>query len=355
MNQTPLHSAHKSREAEMAEEGLWVVPKYYGDPSRVAAELEQLRTGAGIIDLAQISTVTLAGPDARRFCNGMFTNNIKRLTPGQGNRNAMCDDRGRIQGLLDVYCTDHDSFLGVLEGVTGEWFEERYQLYIVFDDVQMTIHDGAPWVLSVQGPKADAILSAAGLPCPAEPGQHLEADNGTRVCRKDRTGTGGVDLLIPDAAIIPTFDDLINAGAEPVGHLAFEHARILAGRARWPHDGSDKTLVHELRLESEVCNFNKGCYLGQEVINRIDVKGQVTKRLSGLLLDETALPPQGSTLWHGEKEVGWVTKAIEDHDRSLALGIVRKAAWDAGTTLQIQVGDRQLSATVVDLPFNREP
>jgi folate-binding protein YgfZ len=338
----------------MEVDGQWLLPLRYGDEPQVSTEIDVLHTGAGLVDLANVGSVTLSGPDARRFCNGMFTNNIRRLTPGQGNRNAMCDDRGRIQGLMDIYCTDEDSFLGVLEGVSAAWFEERYQLYIVFDDVEMTVSDAAPWVLSVQGPETDAVLAKLGLPIPEESGDHVQVEDGIRVCRKNRTGAGGVDLLVPADVLTPTFEALAAAGATPVGHAAFDQARILAGRARWPHDGTEKSLVHELRLEDEVCNFDKGCYLGQEVINRIDVKGQVTKRLSGLALAQDALPPAGAELWRGDKAVGWVTAAVRSGGQALALAIVRKAAWDLGTEVEIRAGDKVVSATVVDLPFESD-
>jgi folate-binding protein YgfZ len=335
----------------MAVDGDWILPQHYGDPSHIPQEVAALQTGVGVVDMCQVGTVTLAGPDARRFCNGMFTNNIKRLTTGQGNRNAMCDDRGRVQGLLDVYCTDDDAFLGVLEGVSAAWFEERYQLYIVFDDVEMVVNDGAPWVLSLQGPQADTVLTKLGLPVPTDPGDHLQIEDGIRVARKDRTGQGGVDLLIPEDALGATFEALIAAGAIPVGQTAFDHARILAGRARWPHDGSEKTLVHELRVNEEVCNFNKGCYLGQEVINRIDVKGQVAKRITGLRFEEDALPPEGAEIWCADKLAGRITSAIRSDGRALALGVVRKYAWKPGTAVEVRASGRTVQAHIVELPF----
>ena len=134
--------------------------------TNTADEVRLARAGAGLVDLGHVQTVRLSGPDARRFTNGMFTNNIRDLQPGECVRSAMCDDRGRVQGLLDVLCTAEDTFEGVLEGVSAEWFESRYGLYIVFDDVEMETFEDAPWVLSLQGPKAAEILATAGLPSP---------------------------------------------------------------------------------------------------------------------------------------------------------------------------------------------
>jgi folate-binding protein YgfZ len=316
----------------------------------VDEEIQSLREGAGLLDMAEVQSVTLSGPDARRFCNGMFTNNIRDLKPGEGNRSAACDDLGRIHCLLDIYCTDPHTFLAVLEGVDSGWFEERYGLYIVFDDVEMIAHPDDPWVLSVQGPKATDVLAAAGLPAPSS--GHAQVGEGIRVCRKDRAGTGGFDLFVPADVLDTTFEALAASGASPVGREALEAVRIAHGRAAWPQDGTEKSLVHELGLDKEVCSFTKGCYLGQEVINRVDVKGQVNKRLTGLLLSEDALPPGGAQVLLGEDVVGAVTSAARVGTQAMALGVLRKAAWPTDTEVVIQAGGKTVGAQVVDLPFS---
>jgi len=346
MNNSPLSSFHAEHGATLQETEGWMVAKDYGSPVQEEASA---RAGAGLIDLAQVQTMTLDGPDARRFSNGMFTNNIRHLQPGEGNRSAMCDDRGRVQGLIDVYCTDENRFEGVLEGVTAEWFEGRYEMYIVFDDVEMTVSDNAPWVLSLQGPQASAILAKAHLPEPTENGGHLLSDDGIRVANKDRSGLGGFDLLVPTALMAATAKRLVEAGATVLGLTALEALRISHGRARWPIDGTEKSMVHELAINEEVCNFNKGCYLGQEVINRIDVKGQVVKRLSKITLDGDILPPAGSTILLDDVSVGTISSTALSAGQGIALAVLRKKAWEAGTALRIEAGAEVLSGHVADL------
>lgn len=347
MNPSPLADTHTAHGAQMQGTDGWLLPARYG--ADIAPEIEALKHGAALIDMAEVATVTLAGPDARRFCNGMFTNNMRDLKTGQSNRSAACDDRGRVLALLDMLCIDDDAFLAVLEGVTAEWFEERYGLYIVFDDVEMTTFEQAPWVLSLQGPKAESILRQAGLPTPEE--GHLQTEDGTRVCRKDRAGTGGFDLLLPTEALQTTFNALVDAGASMVGRDALNAVRIFNGRAAWPQDGTEKSLVHELRIDKEVCNFSKGCYLGQEVINRIDVKGGVTKRLMGLLFDEDAPLPVGSEVHLEDKVVGTVSSIAKIDGQVMALSVLRKKAWDAQTQVEVHAGDRTIPARVTDLPL----
>ena len=88
---------------------------HFGDAE---AELAATRTGAGLIDLAHVSVAELSGEEVRRWCHGMFTNHVKRLRPGQGNRHAMCNDRGGVLGVLDLYCIADDRFLAVFEAST---------------------------------------------------------------------------------------------------------------------------------------------------------------------------------------------------------------------------------------------
>ena len=314
-----------------------------------ADEVEHARAGAGLVDLRQVHTVRLHGPDARRFSNGMFTNNIRDLQPGQCGRSAMCDDRGRVQGLLDVLCTAEDTFEGVLEGVTAEWFESRYGLYIVFDDVEMAVFDESPWVLSLQGPRANDILAAAGLPQPV-PGHHLETEGGIRVTHKDRSGLGGVDLIADDDSVCALYEALLSAGATPMGFLALEQLRIESGRARWPIDGTEKSMVHELGINDEVCNFNKGCYLGQEVINRVDVKGQIVKKIHTIFVNAAASEITGAAVQLGDNQVGTITSAAATKEGSVALAVIRKSAWTDGQVVQITLPSGPVEGTVQSSP-----
>lgn len=354
MKKTPLFPQHLARNAEMDVYGDWLLPARYG---AVDAELQRAREGAALFDLASVEKTLLhgAGAEVRRFCNGMFTNNIKRLQPGKGNRSVMCDDRGRVQGLLDLYCISESRFLAVLEGVDAAWFEQRYQMYAMLEDIELEAMTGEPWVLSLQGPSSAEILARLGLPVPAQDHDHQEVPAaeglGLRVAKKDRTGLGGFDLLVPDAALQPTFEALIAAGAAPAGQLTLDALRVHAGRARWPQDGTDKSMVHELRYNLDCCAFDKGCYVGQEVINRIDVKGQLTKKLMGVILREDALPPAGAEVLVGEDVVGTLTSAARVLGRPLALGVLRKSAWEPGTPVTVRAGERSVAGVVSELPF----
>ena len=347
MHKTPLLSAHLAANATMADESGWLVPTAFGPVDEGVAAA---RAGAVCLDLAWIEVLDLQAPELRRWANGMFTNNITRLPVGRGNRNAMCDDRGRVQGLLDLYCVGETRFLAVLDGVDADWFEGRYRMFLILDEIEVDPRPDGATLLSVQGPAAGAALEAAGLPAPAIDRAFETTDSGVTVARRDRTGLGGYDLIVPGDQVAAVWAALQAGGATPAGTDVLDALRIFAGLASWPQDGTDKTMVHELRLNADVCNFEKGCYVGQEVINRIDVKGAINKKLMGLRL--AAPVPQGSPVMHGDKAVGTVTSLAEVGGQVVGLGVLRKAAWAPGTVVEVDTGDGAVAATVSDLPLS---
>lgn len=343
---TPLFAAHGAAGAEFAEQGGWLLPTRFGP---VGPEAAAFREAAALCDLADHGVVSLTGPDARRFSNGMFTNNVRAMPVGGGNRNAMVDDKARIQGLLDLYCVAPERFLAVLEGVTPEAFEARYGKYVIFDDVELADESDALGVVSVQGPAAADVLGRAGLPVPTE-SVHVAVDE-LRVARRDRCLAGGYDVIAPRDALPALWEGLVAAGARRAGFEAQEIVRVDAGLPRWPVDFGEKSLLHELRLVPTHGAFDKGCYIGQEVINRIDTMGQVTKKLWGLEMGEDALPPAGAEVRIGGDVVGATLSGARDGGRVRVLAMLRKAAWTPGAEVQVVAGDRAVAAVVRDLPF----
>ena len=144
-------------------------------------------------------------------------------------------------------------------------------------------------------------------------------------------------------------------GGGGVGWTAWEMARIEAGIPRFGADMDETNIPLECGIESRAIVYNKGCYIGQEVINRIHSIGHVNRELRGLLLadDLPGLPARGDRLFHDGKEIGLVTSAVRSPklNANLALGYVRREANQVGTKLMLRTAAGDSAAQIVELPF----
>jgi len=337
---------HFAASAEFAEVDGWLVPARFRS---VEEETAHTRTGAVLYDLAPHGVLELVGPDARKWANGMFTNNIRDLAVGACNRSAMGDEKGKVQGLLEVARTGEQSLVVVLDGVSPAAFSERYGKFIIFDDVELTDLSEERTVVHLAGPTAGEVLALAGLPAVAVGQAAVVSD--VVLLGRDRTGFGGVDVVVPTSAVNELWGALRSAGAGVGGEEALESLRVRAGLARWPVDMGERALVHELRLVEACCNFNKGCYIGQEVVNRVDVMGQVNKKLWGLRMEEDAIPPLEAEVRLGEQVVGVTRSGAREGGVARCLVMLKKAAWQPGLVVEVVAGGRTVRATVSDLPF----
>ena len=275
-----------------------------------------------VFDLTDAPVLEASGPDTRRWLNGMISQNVRDMAVGASARSAVTDSKGRLQGLLWVACLADDRFLLVGDGVDGEWLFDRLDMYIIMDEVELEARDHR--VLSVQGEGASAVAASLG-------------DRPVVVVERDRTGMGGLDLVIPADRIEEVLADL----PAPAGGL--EALRVDAGKPRWPVDMDQKTFVHELGLVDELCNFEKGCYIGQEVINRMNVMGKVNRSLRRVALDA----PVTGAVFVGDAQAGRVSSAVHTDQGARGLGLLRKAAWEPGTLIRVVGDDAETSGRVL--------
>ena len=246
----------------------------------------------------------------------------------------MCDDRGRVQGLRPLLHR-YNRFEGVLEGVTAEWFEQRYEMYIVFDD-----DDGlrrCPWVLSLQGPAANQILNKAELPEP-EAGHHLLSDSGVRVAEKtELDSVGSIFSSRLNSSIganrFRRRSDMDGAHCRSLAHLG---AKQDGRRWRRQNDGSGHRGGMQLQ---------QGCYLGQEVINRIDVKGQVNKRLSLIVTNGQSPIQIGSTVFLEGSKIGKVSSATRSDGRVWLWQFVENRM-EPGTEVEVDTPNGTVNGSV---------
>jgi len=333
----------------------------YGD---LLSEHKALRESAAILGLSFRGRLCLAGGDRVRFLHGQVTNDVKSLRVGEGCYAALITSKGKMQSDLNIYCLPDELLLDFEPGLSAI-ISDRLQKYVIADDVQLI--DIAPnyGLLSIQGPKSESVLRAAGIgdELPSRPfnlARRAETAFGElHVINQPRLGTVGFDLLVATDAVKKLKEQLIAAakaeGGAECGWDAFEIVRIEAGIPRFGADMDETINPLEAGLETRGISFNKGCYIGQEVISRIKTYSEVQKALRGLRLadDLKSLPKKGDKLFHDGKEAGFITSAAASPrlNANIALGYVKREMNHPGTDLILRNDAGESQARIVELPF----
>jgi folate-binding protein YgfZ len=212
-------------------------------------------------------------------------------------------------------------------------------------------------VVGIFGPGAETALRAlAAGEVPSEAYAHAALAVGgvnVELVRVPAPGAGGYLCRLPAAAVRAWWSRLIDGGVVvPAGHEAYETWRIESGIPRYGLDVTADTLALEAPVEDAIA-YGKGCYLGQEVVERVSARGHVNRRLSGLLCDGPSVPAARERLWAGDREVGWITSAAWSWSRAqpVALGYVRREHLEPGTVLTLGDAAGSRRATVAKLPL----
>jgi folate-binding protein YgfZ len=363
MAELALHQFHQAQGGRFAQLNGCEVVADFGD---VLAEHGALVESAGLLDLSFRGRICLTGTERVRFLHGQVTNDIKRLRAGTGCYAALTSAKGKFQSDLNIYLLEEELLLDFEPGLLA-MVSERFEKYIVADDVQVVEVSSAYGLMSVQGPQAAQIVEGLGLAreTPATPFHFIKiadpALGDIYVMNQPRLGSQGFDLFVPVGSLGVLAERVLAVvqagGGRLCGWQALELARIEAGIPRFGADMDESNLPLECGIEQRAISYNKGCYIGQEVLNRIHTLGHVNKELRGLRLPgDLDLPMKGDKLFWSDKEVGYVTSAIDSPTlkAKIALAYVRREANQVGTELLLQTPNGKGKARIVGLPFRSE-
>lgn len=351
-NALPLTELHRARGARLGPARGSIVPLDHGDPE---AEHAALRRAAGLVDRSAIGKAVVTGRDRAAFLQGMLSNDVKALQPGQGCRAAFLDLHGKVLALVAVHALADRLWLGLPEGLTEKTLQ-TLDRYLISEKAAFEPADEAFVVLVLAGPEARAVLERASGRAPAlAPGAHEEvalAGTAVRVIRRAEPETPGLECWVPAPAGEAVWDALLAAGARPAGFDAWEALRIEAGEPVYGQDVDDTVILPETRLEALV-SYTKGCYIGQEVVARVKYRGHVNRGLAGLVLAGDRLPDAGAAILAGGRDVGRVTSAARSPSLGapIALGYLRREHWTPHTPVEVAHPDGPIPARVSTLPF----
>jgi aminomethyltransferase len=257
---------------------------------------DALRTGAAWLDLSARGKIKLTGEDRARLLHAMTTNHIQQLTPGTGCYAFFLTAQGRILSDANILCRP-DHFLLDLEPETREKIYQHLDHYIIADDVTLEDVTADTATIAVEGPKSQEVLQAAGAPTPDA--DYSTAEWGTRlVARLSATGSPGFFIFAPVAEKERLLSEIEATGAVAADAEAFRVVRLEHGKARYGEDLSERFLAQEAN-QPHALHFSKGCYLGQEIVERVRSRGQVHRVLAPLQLDAKEPPAPGTKLEGG--------------------------------------------------------
>jgi folate-binding protein YgfZ len=306
------------------------------------------RDGAGAFDLPGRALLVVTGPLRQKFLHGILSNDVQSRVAGQGVRAALMDVKGHLVALLRAL-VDADEIVLEVSGDRIDAVESLLVRYRVAAPVRFRREDAA--VIGLVGAQARATLAAAGAAvddlAPESHAAFSLAGTRVRVARAGDLPADGFVLHVPAGARDAVMAALAAAGAVLLERAAVDTLRVEDGRPWYGTDVTEENLLHETTLVAEYHSPTKGCYVGQEVIARLDARGgHVNKLLRGLRLGAPA--SAGDAISAGGKEVGRVTTAGVSADLgAIAMGYVHRGAADPGTV--VEVGGRP--AIVTRLPL----
>jgi tRNA-modifying protein YgfZ len=331
----------------------------YGDP---ATEERAFTDGAALVDRNARGAVLVDGPDGLKFLQSLLSQDIDSLEDGQGVHALLLQPQGKLDTDLRLLRVGDTAWLDCEVG-RGEGLAASLRRFKIRIKAEVTDRTGQWGCLTLRGPEVAARLEeAGGPPLPAVAHTHVPwgTPRGTggvppttaagaakewqsRLVRADWPGgPPGADVVGPVAELAEVWASLVAAGFQPAGLTAFEAARVRAGVPRQGLDIDEKTIPQEAFLELDAVSFTKGCFLGQELVCRIDTRGHVNKLLRAFAIGDGPIdttPPAGAGIVVGGKEVGALTTVARSESGVVALGYVRREVdvpadvlvrWDGG-------------------------
>jgi folate-binding protein YgfZ len=290
---------------------------------------------AGLVSLDR-AVLEATGPQRQKLLQGLLSHEVVALAPGQGRLAALLSVKGGVQALVRVLV--EESLVAVEANADRlDVLQATLEHYRVAAPVRFTRPSTA--VLALVGARADEVARAAGADPPApEPESHVRATVAGRALRLVRATDlpgGGLVAHVDAEGAATVREALLAAGASPLEPAALDALRVEALRPWYGSDVTEENLLHEAGLVGERHSPAKGCYLGQEVIARLEARGgHVSRALRGLRLSAPAAT--GDTITHEGREVGRVTTAgVSPRFGPVAMGYVHRSAFAPGTAVEV--------------------
>src|SRR5579859_470261 len=324
--ETPLAGLHKGAGATMASWFGCRLPDYWTDPR---TEQEYARKNVALIDKNYRAYLSFTGPDRVRYLNAILTNNVKDLPAGRGAVSLLLNPQGHILAEIETYA-QLESLFCVSYAMIREKLIEWLDKYIIMDDVTLTDESQRYGTLALEGPRAAAAvkeLTTIDLSAFDELAR-IETQVASIRCWITKRSPGGIagceflaerDML---ANLWQILSEVVKSnGGGPMGYAALSAQRLAQGVPWFGYDFGEKQIPHEAGLQDSHISYTKGCYTGQEIVERVRSRGQVNRRRVDLSFDGAIAPPAGEILTVDGREAGFVTRAAVPSFLPYAIGM----------------------------------
>ena len=312
----------------------------------------------GVIDRSDMSRLRINGVDSLDLLDRLSTNALLELVSGSSLHTVMTTNKGRVVCLLLVALVG-DQIVLITGSGDGEKASELIDFYTFSEDVQVQDIGNETGQLSLVGPSCSFVLDQLGVG-ELNPYECASVSvNGITITaiRSEFLGQPSYDLIIPAQFLKDVNDMLITIGGVEICSISKETLNLVRIERGIPESGFELTEEYN-PLEVELKNyisFNKGCYVGQEVVARLNTYDKVKRRLVGLTWHEETIFEPGANLFYDGANIGTLTSTTKRHQpgRFIGLGVVKKAYTEAGTELHIISEEQDISvkAVVEALPF----
>ena len=327
--------------------GAW--PAHFGS---ARDEFGALKSTCGLHLLGEQAKIRLTGKDRVRWLNGMITNNVRDLPAERGVYAFLLNPQGHILGDLTAY-NRGDHFLVETDRLQLDKILGIFDHYIIMDDVEVENVSEKLTTIGVTGPNSEGVLKAAGLDLPPlKPLQMADLSwrqTSLTIVRGQDEQYPSYEIWIAPDGVAELSGSLRASGALQVGRDALEIHRIALGIPRYGRDIRERDLPQETE-QQRALNFNKGCYIGQEIVERIRSRGNVHRKFTGFQASGPP-PTPGTKVRIDDKDVGEITSSASipapDGDRTVALGYIRREISAAGKEVLLA----ESTAVVSQLPF----
>jgi len=352
--ETPLAEMHRESGAKL---GVWfgcALPESFGDWQD---EYRALRESVGLLDKNYRAYLKFTGPDRVRYLNAILTNDIKSLKEDHGTISLFLNPQGHIQAEIETHALA-DKLFCVSHAMIRERLIPALEKYIIMDDVTLTDRTVEVTTLALEGPKAaDAIAELTGVKLGGmDELESRETSVSGMECRLVRRTPGKEprgEFLSHRKDARELWQMLLKAakseGGGAAGYKALNSVRLEQGIPWFGYDFGEKQIPHEAGLQDSHISYTKGCYTGQEIVERVRSRGQVNRMRVSLRFEGSEAPALNAPLLSESKEVGYVTRMgfSPAVNAFIGMGYVRRESAVTGTRLTVEGG----SATVAPVPI----